>query len=78
MKIKVFNYRKLRENVNKDYEVLVIKDMDTSIEGLSIHDLSEPEKKELLSIYEEFEKKLEKFMPYYRKFNKAQITKTYN
>jgi hypothetical protein len=76
-KVKTFQYLK-EEGKLKDYELLVIKDMETCLEGISIHDLSKDEKQKVIDIYNKFEEELQPYMKNYRKFLKTKIIKSYN
>jgi len=74
MKVKEVMYRK-EDGGTKKYKVLILKEDLSSIEGISMADLSEEEQKKIISIYKEFEEKLD---PYYktnyRKLLKSKIT----
>ncbi len=74
MKIKEFMYYKEKEKVTKAYRVLTIKEDDNYIEGVSMLDLSEDKKEEVIAIYKDFEEKLQPFMAQYRKFKKSLMT----
>jgi site-specific recombinase XerD len=79
MNMKILAFRYLREsNETKDYEVLQLKDMDTAIEGISIHDLSKEEKEKIIAIQKQYEDALQPYMRNYRKFLKSKITQKFN
>ncbi len=75
MKVKSFSYFKEKENVTKDYTLVVIKEDDNYMEGIDIKTLPEEKQKEVKDIFLEFEKKLEPFMTNYRKFKKSAVRK---
>jgi hypothetical protein len=70
--IKKFNYLKESGEL-KGYELLQLKDMGTAIEGISLGELKEEDKKEIISIQEEYLKAIQKYMNHYRRFNKVGI-----
>jgi hypothetical protein len=76
-KIKVFQYFK-EGGERKDYELMIIKDMDSALEGISLHDMSKEDRTKVLDIQKKYEEALEPYMKSYRKFLKSKITKTYN
>lgn len=71
MKQMKFTY--LREGAFKEYEVLMLKDMGTAIEGLSIKGLPKEEVEKIVEIQRQYEEALAPYMKYYRKFLKNLI-----
>lgn len=60
----------------KEYDVLSIKDMERYIEGFSVKGMDPVELQKLLDIQEKYEKALEPYMKYYRKFIKDRLKET--
>lgn len=77
MKIRLFRYLKEAKE-EKDYELMVIKEYDTALEGISMHDMTKADKEKVLAVQKQYEEALEPYMKYYRKFLKNKIIKTYN
>jgi hypothetical protein len=72
MKTRAFRYLKEKGEI-KDYDLLIIKEDDNYMEGVSMKDLSEIEKAKLIEIYKEFEEKLQPYMKNYRRFMKNKV-----
>lgn len=71
--MKILSLEYLKESIPLRYEVVLLKETEKYLEGISIREMQDNEKKELISIILEFEKKLEPFMKKYRRFNKEKI-----
>ena len=72
MKLKEFRYTNSAGAV-KDYELLVLKDGDTYLEGISLVGLAEDRRLALINIQARYENELKEFMEFYKKFTKASI-----
>lgn len=72
MKLREFTYQK-EDGTTKAYKLLKIKEDATSMEGLSVAELTEEDKAKVIAIYDEFEEKLKPFMKNWRKFIKARM-----
>ena len=72
MNLREFEYQK-EDGSRKGYTVLKVKEDATSIEGVSMRELSELDKEKVIAIYQEFETKLKPYMKNWRKFLKARM-----
>ena len=75
MKIAKFLYEKEEKggSVVKEYELVVLKETETYFEGISIQDMDDQQKEEVINIVQEFEENLKPYMSKYRRMLKGKI-----
>ena len=69
--VKEFMY--MKEGAYKKYAIVQMKDMETSIEGISLEGLSPEDQNKVKEIYTKFLADIKPYMKNYRKFVKASI-----
>jgi hypothetical protein len=75
MKIAKFVYEKEEkgQQVTKQYELVVLKETETYLEGISVQDMDPIQREEVIQIVKEFEQKLQPYMNKYRRMLKERI-----
>jgi 2-oxo-4-hydroxy-4-carboxy--5-ureidoimidazoline (OHCU) decarboxylase len=74
MRLRKFDYKKESTGEASTREVLVLQESKELVEGIDLGKLDGWERKSLMAIQEEYEKKMKPFIKAYRRFKKENVT----